>query len=93
MVPAIASPTNDADDRRDRDLTLGWTGRLSLTVRILAVNVLALLLLAGGFFYLDSYRTLRWSAGVDTIAAATSRASRLAWAERLSRIRVRYESR
>ena len=29
----------------------------SLTVRILAVNVIALALLAGSFFYLDSYRT------------------------------------
>ena len=34
-----------------------WRTRgLSLTVRILAVNVIALALLAGGFFYLDSYR-------------------------------------
>jgi two-component system sensor histidine kinase ChvG len=32
-------------------------GRVSLTPRILAVNVFALALLAGGFFYLDSYRT------------------------------------
>ena len=55
MARVIASPTSDRD--LDRDLTLGWTGRLSLTVRILAVNVLALLLLAGGFFYLDSYRS------------------------------------
>lgn len=38
------------------DLSLRWSGRLSLTWRILAVNVFALLLLAGGFFYLDSYR-------------------------------------
>lgn len=35
-----------------------WRTRgVSLTTRILAVNVLALALLAGGFFYLDSYRT------------------------------------
>ncbi len=34
-----------------------WSGRISLTPRILAVNVFALALLAGGFFYLDSYRT------------------------------------
>jgi two-component system sensor histidine kinase ChvG len=31
--------------------------RLSLTGRILAVNIFALVVLAGGFFYLDSYRT------------------------------------
>ncbi|MCX7285756.1 MAG: sensor N-terminal transmembrane domain-containing protein, partial [Novosphingobium sp.] len=30
---------------------------VSLTTRILFVNVIALALLAGGFFYLDSYRT------------------------------------
>lgn len=35
---------------------LGWSGKLSLTQRILAVNVFALALLAGSFFYLDSYR-------------------------------------
>jgi two-component system sensor histidine kinase ChvG len=41
----------------DRDLTLRWSGRVSLTRRILAVNIFALALLAGGFFYLDSYRS------------------------------------
>jgi two-component system, OmpR family, sensor histidine kinase ChvG len=35
---------------------LRWSGRVSLTTRILAVNVFALALLAGGFFYLQSYR-------------------------------------
>jgi len=34
-----------------------WLGRFSLTWRILAVNFIALALLAGGFFYIDSYRT------------------------------------
>ena len=38
-------------------MRLRWSGRISLTSRILAVNVFALALLAGGFFYLDSYRT------------------------------------
>lgn len=32
-------------------------GRLSLTARILAVNILPLALLGGGLFYLDTYRT------------------------------------
>jgi two-component system sensor histidine kinase ChvG len=44
-------PRND-----ERDLALRWSGRLSLTQRILAVNIFALLILAGSFFYLDSYR-------------------------------------
>lgn len=52
MAPATVSPTNS-----EGDLSLQWSGRLSLTRRILAVNILALALLAGGFFYLDSYRT------------------------------------
>ena len=52
MAPGIDSPRNDAGD-----LTLRWSGRVSLTWRILAVNIFALLLLAGGFFYLDSYRS------------------------------------
>ncbi len=41
----------------DRDLALRWSGRVSLTRRILAVNIFALAMLAGGFFYLDSYRS------------------------------------
>ena len=52
MAPATDSPKNDC-----APLSVRWSGRLSLTPRILAVNVFALALLAGGFFYLDSYRT------------------------------------
>ena len=33
-----------------------WKRRTSLTVRILAVNIIALGLMAGSLFYLDSYR-------------------------------------
>jgi two-component system sensor histidine kinase ChvG len=39
------------------DLSLVWSSRWSLTARILAVNIFALALLAGGFFYLDTYRS------------------------------------
>ena len=35
---------------------LRWPRSLSLTWRILAVNILPLLILGGGIFYLDSYR-------------------------------------
>src|SRR5690606_25965936 len=35
---------------------LFWSRRVSLTARILAVNIIALVLLAGSLFYLDSYR-------------------------------------
>ena len=41
------------DPRLDR---LRWSRRLSLTSRILFVNVLPLVLLGGGVIYLDSYR-------------------------------------
>ena len=43
--------------RDEGELSLRWSGRVSLTPRILAVNIFALALLAGGFFYLDSYRS------------------------------------
>ncbi len=36
---------------------LSFTGRFSLTARILIVNILPLALLSGGLFYLDTYRT------------------------------------
>ena len=35
---------------------LGWLRGFSITTRILAVNILPLLILGGGVFYLDSYR-------------------------------------
>ena len=58
-MPATASPKSEgASPRREAaDLALRWSGRVSLTRRILAVNIFALALVAGGFFYLDSFRT------------------------------------
>ena len=52
MAPDTDSPRN-SPGAGDRDLSLRWSGRVSLTPRILAVNIIALALLAGGFFYLD----------------------------------------
>ena len=52
MAPATASPRSEPGDPARR-----WSDQVSLTPRILAVNVFALLLLGGGFFYLDSFRT------------------------------------
>ena len=50
MVQVIDSPKSDADSGGDGgDLSLRWSGRVSLTPRILAVNIFALALLAGGF--------------------------------------------
>lgn len=45
-----------ADAKRSGD-HLSATGRFALTGRILAVNILPLLILGSGLFYLDSYRT------------------------------------
>lgn len=41
----------------ENDMMVSLSSRWSLTARILAVNIFALALLAGGFFYLDSFRT------------------------------------
>ncbi len=40
----------------ERDFSLGWTRRVAIRHRILAVNIFALLILAGLIFYLDSFR-------------------------------------
>jgi two-component system sensor histidine kinase ChvG len=56
MAPVTDFPTTD-DPAETGDLALRWSGQISLTRRILAVNIFVLLLIAGGFFYLDSYRT------------------------------------
>ncbi|WP_417621683.1 ATP-binding protein [Parasphingorhabdus sp.] len=51
----IATP-NNGEHRGESGLSLRWSARLSLTTRILVVNVLAIALLAGGLFYLNNYR-------------------------------------
>ena len=58
MAPDTALLTR-ADNRAAaaEELPLVWSARWSLTTRILVVNILAVALLAGGFFYLDTYRT------------------------------------
>jgi two-component system sensor histidine kinase ChvG len=49
----------------DRDLRLRWSRRLSLRQRILAVNIFAIVILAGSLFYLDSFRSRLTQARVD----------------------------
>jgi len=68
MAPATAFRRSDAADQ-----ARSWSGKVSLTPRILAVNILALLLLAGGFFYLDTFR----SRILDGRAAQAAREARL----------------
>ncbi|HWH18367.1 MAG TPA: ATP-binding protein [Allosphingosinicella sp.] len=58
-------------------LALRWSGRLSLTQRILAVNIFALAILAGSIFYLDSFRTRLTS---DRLAQAETEARIIAQA-------------
>src|SRR5262249_9963099 len=53
MASDTASTINDGDDP---DLTLKWSGRWTLAHRILAVNVLTVVLLALSVLYLDQYR-------------------------------------
>jgi two-component system sensor histidine kinase ChvG len=69
------STAQDTGSSRDSDagagalLSLRWSGRISVTRRILAVNIFALLVLAASFFYLDSYRTRlldRWQSESKT---------------------------
>ncbi len=47
----------DASIAEQEESPLVWSARWSLTTRILAVNILAIALLAGGFYYLDTYRS------------------------------------
>ena len=51
MESVIASQRND-----ESDLALSWSGRWTLTHRILAVNILTLAIVALSIIYLDAYR-------------------------------------
>src|SRR3546814_10249922 len=93
MARATASPTmarRGADAAADpEESPLVWSARCSLTTRILAVNILAVALLAGGFFYLDTYRSrlvdTRNAVMVDQLAMseAAPEAARLDQRQRL----------
>ena len=52
----MASDTVSTTNSEDSDLSLSWSGRWTLAHRILAVNILTLVLLALAVLYLDSYR-------------------------------------
>jgi two-component system, OmpR family, sensor histidine kinase ChvG len=54
-MPSTRSTEPDIDSPKS-EANLGLSARMSLRQRILAVNIIAVLLLAGSFFYLDSYR-------------------------------------
>ena len=67
-MPTTEAGSPGQPQREAGDLALRWSGRVSLTRRILAVNIVALLMLAGGFFYLDSYRSRLIDSRVDQAA-------------------------
>ncbi len=52
----MASDTNSTTSDDEADLRLSWSGRWTLGYRILAVNILTVVLLALGVLYLDAYR-------------------------------------
>jgi two-component system sensor histidine kinase ChvG len=84
MAPDIDSRTSESP-RGDRDLTLRWSGQVSLTGRILAVNIFVLMMMVGGFFYLDSYR----SRIIDSRLEQSAREVRLI-AEAITAVNLRY---
>lgn len=51
------APGTDSAPPEPRSLRLRWSGRFSLAARILLVNILPLVLLAGSFFYIDGFRS------------------------------------
>jgi two-component system sensor histidine kinase ChvG len=52
----------------DQDLSVNWTRRVAIRHRILAVNVFAILILAGSIFYLDGFRGRLTQARVERAA-------------------------
>jgi len=74
MASDINSERND-----EADLVLTWSGRWTLTHRILAVNLLTLVLVGLSIIYLDSYRNRLEKERVRKVAAeATMAATALA---------------
>ncbi len=100
MVPDTDSPPSKANS-----LIPNWLRRLSLTGRILAINIFALLLLAGSFLYLDSFRArlmeeriAQAKTEIDFVAAALEHTTGIARNNLLTRLlsvttaRIRYVS-
>ena len=70
MASATVSEKND-----EADLVLAWSGRWTLTHRILAVNVLTLVLVGLAILYLESYRNRLEKERVRKVAAEASMAA------------------
>ena len=70
MASDIDSERND-----EADLALTWSGRWTLAHRILAVNVLTLVLVGLAILYLESYRNRLEKERVQKVAAEATRAA------------------
>ena len=70
----MASVINSAKSD-EADLALTWSGRWTLAHRILAVNVLTLVLVLLAIFYLDSYRNRLEKERVQKVAAEATMAA------------------
>lgn len=77
----------------DKEARPGWSSRLSLRQRILAVNIFAIAILAGGLFYLDSLRARLTEVRVDRarseatmVAHALAATPRQGWTALLDRL-------
>ena len=55
-IPSMASDTVSTNSEDDADLALSWSGRWSLAHRLLALNLLTVLLVALSTLYLDVFR-------------------------------------
>ncbi|MEY3703547.1 MAG: hypothetical protein RLZZ561_1167 [Pseudomonadota bacterium] len=76
-----------------RDIRLRWTGRVSLSWRILLVNLLPVILLAGSLFYIDSIRSrllaermAQASSEAQLMATMLSRTDRTQWPSDIARL-------
>ena len=70
MASDTVSERND-----EADLVLAWSGRWTLTHRILAVNVLTLALVASAILFLDSYRNRLEKERLTKVAAEATMAA------------------
>jgi two-component system, OmpR family, sensor histidine kinase ChvG len=60
----------------EQDLSVNWTRRVAIRHRILAVNIFAILILAGSIFYLDSFRSRLTQARIEQAATEATMAAR-----------------
>jgi two-component system sensor histidine kinase ChvG len=60
----------------DQELSLNWTRRVAIRHRILAVNIFAILILAGSIFYLDGFRGRLTQARVSQAATEATMIAR-----------------